>query len=189
MSENYVSLSKEFNQTAQAIGAGEGNWQMAVAKFTLLMRHKAQTTEQKQELCAMMMNAAVNRLEKVLSGFAEMDNFTASTLEGLYGVFRPLAAPENLPYLPKNASAQLADVTLDMVRALEDYKKTPSILLETYNSVRKYYTEFSFFMLETAQTVKTAEEERSASAETQSDLTLGKTPTIKQRHGNNGKTP
>jgi|GEM_PF-2121702 len=188
MSENYVSLSKEFNQTAQAIGAGEGNWQMAVAKFTLLMRHKAQTPEQKQELCATMLDAAISRLEKVVEKIPQMDNFTASTLEALYGVFRPLADPENLPHMPKDASQRLADVTLDLVRAVETYQKTQNVLLEVYNNVRKYYTEFSFFMLETAQAVKTAEEERSARAETQSDLTLGKPPTIKPRHPG-GKTP
>lgn len=181
MSDNFAPLSKEFNQTAQAIGAGEGNWQMAVAKFMLLMRHKTETPVQKQDLSSAMLDAAINRLEKVHKSIPAMDQFTPSTLEALYGVFRPLASPEVMPHLPRDASERISNVTLDLVRTLEDYKKRPDTTLESYNNVRKNYTDFSFFMLETAQAVKASEESRKASAETQSDLTLGKPANVKSR--------
>lgn len=179
MPENFSTLSREFNQTADLLASGGGHWQMAVAKYQLLMRHKTETPEQKQQLTEKMLDAATRRLEKTVRELPGSNAYSASMLESLYGIFRPLAAPENLPHLPAGAAQRVADVTLDLVRMLETYEKHDRVTYENYNNITRNYTEFSFFMLETAQTVKTAEDQRSTS--TQNDITVGKPPAIKPR--------
>lgn len=181
MPENFATLSKEFNKTAADLGAGNGNWQMAVAKYLLIMRHKADTPEQKELLTGTLLGAAIDRLEKVVAELPQMSAFSPSMLESLYGTFRPLAAPENLPFLPPAAAQRMADVTLDLVRVLETYDKHDRVTYENYTNIRKNYTEFSFFMLETAEVVKAAEAQLSGT--TQSDITLGKSPHVKSRLG------
>lgn len=179
MPENFDKLSQEFNETAARIAAGDGVYQMAVAKYTLLMRHKAQTPGQKQELTARFLDAALTRLGKTVDGIPHMRNFSALQLEALYGVFRPLAAPENISFLPEGAADRLANAALKLVRTLETYEKHDFVTYEHHSNITKYYAEFTGFMVETAQAVKNAEDARRP--ETKSDLTIGKPPTIRPR--------
>jgi len=181
MPDPFAKLAQEFNQSADNVCAGNGHWQMTVAKYLLLMRHKTDTPEQKQQLTETMLDSAIGRLEKTVAALPQMTTFSPSTLESLYGVFRPLAAPDNSSYLPRGAAQRIADATLDLVRTLETYDKHDRVTSEHYTNIRKNYTEFSFFMLETADIVKAAETQRAA--ETQSDITLGKPPNIKSRLG------
>ncbi|MFN7113361.1 MAG: hypothetical protein ACK4PK_03285 [Alphaproteobacteria bacterium] len=179
MSPSFRKLAEEFNDSAANVGAGAGNWQMTVAKYLLLMRHKTETPEQKQQLTATLLDAAIERLEKVVTALPEMTVYSPSTLESLYGVFRPLAAAENNGFLPKDASQRLADATLNLVRVLETYEKHERIVAEHYTNIRKNYSDFSFFMLETAEIIQAAEAQHSVT--TQNDITLGKLPNIKSR--------
>ncbi|MDP2206846.1 MAG: hypothetical protein Q8K65_11130 [Alphaproteobacteria bacterium] len=181
MPDQFTKLAQEFNQTAANVGAGEGNWQMTVAKYLLLMRHKTETPEQKQQLTGTMLDAAIDRMEKIVKSLPQMSMYSPSTLESLYGVFRPLAAPENSAFMPQGASQRVVDATLEMVRVLEAYEKHNNVTSEHYTNIRKNYTDFSFFMLETAEVIQAAEAQRSST--TQSDITLGKPPNIKSRLG------
>jgi hypothetical protein len=181
MPDQFTKLAQEFNDSAVNVGAGNGNWQMTIAKYLLLMRHKTDTPEQKQQLTGTMLDAAIERLEKVVAALPQMSMYSPSTLESLYGVFRPLAAPENSAFLPQDASQRIADATLSLVRVLETYEKHDRVASEHYTNIRKNYSDFSFFMLETAEVIKATEAQRASS--TQNDITLGKPPNIKSRLG------
>lgn len=182
MPDQFAKLAKEFNQSSANVGAGEGNWQMTVAKYLLLMRHKTETPEQKQQLTGAMLGAAIDRLDKVVKALPQMMSYSPSTLESLYGVFRPLATPENSAFLPQDASQRIVDATLGLVRVLETYEKPEGTASEHYTNIRKNYTDFSFFMLETAEVIQAVEAHRAST--TQNDITLGKPPNIKSRLGN-----
>lgn len=181
MSDPFAKLAKEFNQSAGNVGAGAGNWQTTVAKYLLLMRHKTDTPEQKQQLTGTMLDAALDRLDKITEALPGMTQYSHLTLESLYGIFRPLAAPENSIYLPQGATQRVADATLSLLRTLEAYDKHDRVTSENFANIRKNYTEFSFFLLETTQIIESAEAHRAAT--TQSDITLGKSPTVKSRLG------
>lgn len=179
MSQTFASLSKEFNDTADKIARGDGVWQMAVNKYTLLMRHKAETPEQKEALTARLLDAAIKRLEKMVDDVPAMNTFYPSHLESLYGVFKALCAEENLASLPRDASARMADAGLRTVRIMENYDKHDRVTYEEYNKIRKHYIEFAGFMVEVAQVVKTAED--TARPQTQNDVTVGKPANVKSR--------
>ncbi len=179
MSQTFASLSKEFNDTAAKFAGGEGVWQMTVNKYSLLMRHKAETPEQKEALTARLLDAAIKRLEKTVDDIPGMNTFSASRLESLYGVFKALCTDENMPFMPRDASARMADASLRTVRVMENYEKHDRVTYEEFNKLRTNYIEFAGFMVDAAQVVKTAED--TARPQTQNDVTVGKPANIKSR--------
>lgn len=179
MSQTFASLSKEFNATADKFAGGDGVWQMTVNKYTLLMRHKAETPEQKEALTARLLDAALTRLEKTVDEIPRMSTFYPSKLESLYGVFKALCTDENMPFMPRDASARMADAGLRTVRILEDYEKHDRVTYEEFNKLRSNYIEFAGFMVDAAQVVQKAED--TARPQTQSDVTVGKPANVKSR--------
>lgn len=179
MKQSFDSLSREFNDTADKIARGDGVWQMAVNKYTLLMRHKAETPAQKEDLTARFLSAAILRLEKAVDDVPTANAFSPSRLESLYGIFKTLCEDENKVHLPRGASARLADAALRTVRIMENYDKHDRVTFEEYNKIRKGYVEFAGFMVDVAQVVKEAED--NATPQTKSDLPVGKPANVKSR--------
>jgi hypothetical protein len=157
MAQTFRELADEFNKSATASLTDKEDFQVTVAKYTLLMRHKAQSPEDKKELTGIMFKTAISNLEQAVTDLPDMKTFDSIQLNSISGMLRQLVEPENIRYLPQNAATKTADTTLDLLRTLENYHRSSNVANDSYKVIKSNYTELAYFALDVARVMKLAE--------------------------------
>lgn len=187
MAQTFPELSKEFHAAADKLAAGTGNYELTLAKYTLLMRHKTDTPEQKQELSRMLFDATIRKIDHVAKNLPTQRTFSQYQVNSLYAALRSVGDEENIRYMPGTGSTQVVDTTLTLLRALETFEKHDDITYENYNALRRNLTEFIHFAMDTAQNLKMAEDGLNKSLTTSQDMRLPKPLSIKGKTPDSGK--
>lgn len=120
--DTFTELTTEFNTAAEKAIKTDAAPQLLLTRYSALLRYKAQSTDEKEAVAAILFNKGI----ELLNSFAPspQENYVSDTRRGhaasakgyANAIFNRLLEPDSLPYLPENAAEKLADATLALAR-------------------------------------------------------------------------
>jgi hypothetical protein len=118
----FDALAEEFNKSAKAFATTTDGitYDALMTKFNLLWKFKAESPQDQGKLTQGLFEAGMTILRKCAKT-TNHESISAS-INNVQQIFSFLMTPEQLPYLPDDASDQLVDVALDLVRKSESIR-------------------------------------------------------------------
>ncbi|MEZ0261809.1 MAG: hypothetical protein ACAH80_12425 [Alphaproteobacteria bacterium] len=124
--DTFTELTTEFNTAAEKAIKTDAAPLLLLTRYSALLRYKAQSTDEKEAVAAMLFNKGIELLNSFAPPASQeaIVNDTrrahASNTKGYTNaIFNRLLEPDSLPYLPENAAEKLADATLALARRTE----------------------------------------------------------------------
>jgi hypothetical protein len=117
-SDKFCPLAEEFNKSAANFANGSGlSFDGLITKFNILWKFKAEGPQDQRRLTQGLFDGGMGVLRKIATPACRdpVENYTSNIQQ----VFTFLTTPEQMQYLPDNASDQLVDAALNLVRKSE----------------------------------------------------------------------
>lgn len=116
--DKFCPLAKEFNASAKRFAEGNGlSLDGLMTKFDVLWRFKAENPEDKLRLTQGMFDGGMDILRKIAN--PNFHETLGSHANNINHIFTFLTTSEQLQYLPVDASDQLVDAALNLIRKSE----------------------------------------------------------------------
>ena len=116
--DKFCALAEDFNKSAAAFASGSGlSFDGLMTKFNILWRFKAETPQEHMRLTQSLFDGGISILRRI-SEQANKENLAAPT-NNLTQIFEFLMKPEQKQFLPDNASEQLVDAALALIKKSE----------------------------------------------------------------------
>jgi hypothetical protein len=116
--DKFAALAQEFNKSAKGIAAGEGlSMDGLMAKFDILWRFKAENSTDHARLVEGLYEGGMDIVRKLAKPSCH-ENIQGH-MNNFQQIFTFLMKPEYMQFLPDNASTQLVDGALDLIRKSE----------------------------------------------------------------------
>lgn len=118
----FDALAEEFNKSAKAFATSSDglSYDGLMTKFNLLWKFKAESPQDQGRLTQGLYEAGMEVLRKCAKP-SNHENLNAP-MTNVQQIFTFLMTPEQMQYLPDNASGSLVDVALDLVRKSENIR-------------------------------------------------------------------
>ena len=117
-SDKFCPLAEEFNKSAAAFAGGSGlSFDGLMTKFNILWNFKAEGPQDQRRLTQSMFDGGMAILAKVATPSCR--DHVEGHGNNVQQIFNFLMTPEQMQHLPDNASDQLVDAALNLVRKSE----------------------------------------------------------------------
>lgn len=124
--DTFTELTTDFNTAAEKAMKTDAAPQLLLTRYSALIRYKAQSTDEKEAVAAILFNKGLDLLnsfappatqETIVSDARRSHASSAKSYAS--AIFNRLLEPDSLPYLPETAVEKLADATIALARRAE----------------------------------------------------------------------
>lgn len=171
MPKPFAALSDEFNATAKAYVEGDVSVDLLTTKYSVLMAHKAQTLEERQQLVESLYDCGLKWLNRLAEPGNSVEHVTTLAMLTL---FSRLTEEDGIALIPRAAPEQLTDASLDLLRRAES--PNSGGVTQRSNLVK-----LAAQTLAAADKIKAAHDLMLANVATSQDITPSKKISLKQK--------
>lgn len=179
MADDFRKICEDFNASARDLPRSGKSSDIMLTRYALLLKHKAETEEEKAALVSTLYDCGMNLL-KCYTGPNASTYIRDSAPTNIETIFSTLRRPESLKYIPEKSAGELADVALALLAKADNANENQFTSSNRYDGYIRSMVTFSRTALQTADACRAAIDEREIDIKTGKSITPAKRIILKQ---------
>ena len=170
MAGDFKKTCEEFNASARGLPRSGKTTDIMLTRYALLLKHKAETDEEKTALVATLYDCGIEML-KYYTGPNGSTYIRDSAPTNIETIFSTLRRPESLKYIPEKSAAELADIALELLTKADTADDAKFHSNNQYEGYIRTMINFSRTALQTADACRAALDDREIDIKTGKSIT------------------
>ena len=185
MAGTFRELSDAFNEAAKSFPRSEDNPDILLTRYSLLLRHKAETDEDRMQIVNTLYECGLQMLRK-FTGPRGSTTVYDDTTTNAEAVFAQLSGPESLRCIPDGAPQAMADISFDLLAKAEAANSDHFPTYTRFNAYKAHMTSLAKLALKCADTFSAAIAERTVDIKTSKNIPLARRIVLKSKEEDPG---